>query len=166
MTDLVVAATLAALLAAASPGFAAPAPNPAAVRDSIRREGAKATIADLAKADQWDAVSDRMDSGNADWIALAPLLAPGSDAGSAEDLGISLAFSLPKNPRAVLAALDPANGHIIIGGDRVCGLPFVEDTVPDLPAYRLKAMRAVREVKDTRLAAARTACLAALAAAR
>ena len=106
-----------------------------------------------------------MDSGNADWIALAPLLAPGSDAGSAEDLGISLAFSLPKNPRGVLAALDPANGHII-GANRVCGLPFVEDTVPDLPAYRLKAIRAVREVKDTKLTSARTACLAALAAAR
>ena len=165
MTRLVVAATLAALLAAASSGLAASTPSPAAIRDSIKREGAKATIADLAKADQWDAVSDRMDSGSADWISLAPLLAPGSDAGSAEDLGISLAFSLPKNPGAVLAALDPANGHII-GANRVCGLPFIEDTVSDLPAYRLKATRAVQQVKDTKLASARTACLAALAAAR
>ncbi len=165
MTRLVAAVMVTAFLAAVSPSVAAPAPNPAAVRDSIRREGAKATIADLAKADQWGAVSDRMDSGSADWITLAPLLEPGSDAGSAEDLGISLAFSLPKNPRAVLAALDPANGHVI-GADRVCGLPFVEDTVPDLPTYRLKAIRAVQEVKDTKLASARTACLAALAAAR
>ena len=165
MTARTASAVLTAFLAATSPVLAAPAPSPAAIRDSIKREGARATIADLAKASQWDAVSERMDSGSADWIALAPLLASGSDAGSAEDLGISLAFSLPKNPNAVLAALDPANGPII-GADRVCGLPFVEDTVPDLSAYRLKAMRAVQRVKDTKLASARRACIAALAAAK
>ena len=120
MTARTASAVLTAFLAATSPVLAVSAPSPAAIRDSIKREGAKATIADLAKADQWDAVSDRMDSGSADWIALAPLLASGSDAGSAEDLGISLAFSLPKNPNAVLAALDPANGPVI-GADRVCG---------------------------------------------
>ena len=165
MTKLVAFMILAALLAATSPGVAASAPTPASISNGIRQEGAKATIAALARAGQWDAVSDHMDSGSSAWIALAPLLAPGSDAGSAEDLGISLAFSLPKNPQAVLAALDPANGHVI-GADRVCGLPFVEDTMPDLPAYRLKAIRAVQGVKDRRLASARTACLAALAAAR
>ena len=153
MTRLVASAILAA------------APSASAVKGSIKRQGAKATIADLAKTGQWSAVSGRMDSGSSDWIALAPLLAPGSDAGSAEGLGISPGFPLPKNPEAVLAALDPANGHTI-GANRVCGLPFVEDTVSDLTAYRLTAIRAVQGTRDRRLASARAACLAALAAAR
>ncbi len=162
MTRFTAVAILVTLLAGTSSSLAAAAPNPDAIRNSIKRVGAQATIAGLAKADQWDAVADRMDSGSSAWIALAPLLAPGSDAGSAENLGISLAFSLPKNPRAVLAALDSANGHTI-GADRVCGMPFVEDTVPDLPAYRLKAIHALQSINDTKLASARTACLAALA---
>ena len=96
------ALTLAALSPAGRPAQVAPAPTPASIEAGIRRDGAEATIAALAKAGQWDAVADRMGTGDARWIALAPRLAPGSDAGSAEDLGISLAFSLPKNPRAVL----------------------------------------------------------------
>ena len=128
---------------------------------SIDQRGAKATIAVLAKADQWDQVADRMGSGDARWIALAPKLAPGSDAGSAEDLGIALAFSLPKNPQAVLAALDPANGHII-GVGRVCGMPFIEDTVKDRPAYRRLALRAVAGVSAPALSQRRAACLTEL----
>ena len=96
--------------------------------------------------------------GDARWIALAPKLAPGSDAGSAEDLGISLAFSLPKNPGAVLAALDPADGHIL-GASRVCGMPFIEDTVKDRPAYKRRSIHALEEVSAPTLAQTKTACL-------
>ena len=99
-----------------------------------------------------------MGTGDARWIALAPKLAPGSDAGSAEDLGISLAFSLPRNPRAVLAALDPADGHVL-GAGRVCGMPFIEDTVKDRPAYKRHAIHAVKTVTDPRLSKVRLACL-------
>ena len=105
-----------------------------------------------------------MGDGGSQWVALAPGLAPGADAGSAEGLGISLALALPKNPRAVLAAIDPANGHVL-GAGRVCGMPFIEDTVKDRPAYRRRALRAVRGVSDRSLANARAACLSALDAA-
>ena len=144
---------------------AAAPPALASIDASISHLGAEATIAMLAKADQWDAVADKMGDGNSAWIALAPKLALGADAGSAEDLGISLAFSLPKNPSAVLAALDPANGHII-GADRVCGMPFIEDTVKNRPAYKRRTIRAVEKIAIPSLANAKTACLAALRAAR
>lgn len=143
---------------------AAPSPTPAGIEASIREHGAEATIAALAKADQWDVVADKIGDGNSAWIAVASELAPGSDAGSAEDLGISLAFSLPKNPHSVLAALDPANGHIL-GVDRVCGMPFIEDTVKDRLAYKRQAIRAVEKVTDTDLKNAKKSCLAALRAA-
>ena len=133
-------------------------PTPASITASIHRHGAKATIAALAKADQWDRVADKMGEGDARWIALAPRLAPGSDAGSAEDLGISLAFSLPKNPLAVLAAIDPANGHIL-GVHRVCGMPFIEDTVKDRPGYRRRALAAVSATSAPMLARVRASCL-------
>ena len=149
---------LALLLLAGQKVSAAPAPTPATIAASIEQRGAEATIAALAKAGQWDQVAEDMGSGDGRWIALAPKLAPGSDAGSAEDLGISLAFSLPKNPRAVLDALDPANGHII-GVERVCGMPFIEDTVKDRPAYRRRALRAVASVSAPTLARPRAACL-------
>ncbi len=142
-------------------------PTATRVETSIRQHGAAATIARLwgkgGWPSQWDWVIDRMGDGNAGWIALAPKLAPGSDAGSSEDLGIALAFALPKNPRAVLAALDLGNG-IVLGADRVCGAPFIEDTVKDIPAYRRRAIRAVKAVSNPHLKMAKTACLTALRA--
>jgi hypothetical protein len=142
-----------------------PPPTPASVGRSLEREGPKRTIDDLARTDEWDFVANRMDTGASAWIGLAPRLAPGSDAGSAEDLGISLAFALPINPRAVLAALDPHDGYVL-GASRVCGMPFIEETVKDRPAYRRRAIAAVQAVTERRLSGARTACLRSLRAAR
>lgn len=131
------------------------------VAAEIKAQGAKATIAKLAADDQWDTLSEHIVDGEPDWIALAPQLAPGSDAGSAEDLGIALAFALPKRPVEVLHAIDPGNG-IVLGVDRVCGMPFIEDTVQDLQGYKRKAIAAVRAVTDSDLQNVRQACIAAL----
>ena len=138
---------------------AAPALTAGQVEATIRAKGARRTIDDLARSGQWDTLTDAMDKGGSAWIALAPKLAPGSDAGSAEDLGISLAFALPRNPGAVLAALDPKNGHIL-GVDRVCGRPFIEDTEPR--GYKAKALAALAGVRDPRLSAVKQTCLKAL----
>ena len=158
---LVPALAAAAFSTSGQAGQVASRPTPASIEASIHQHGAEATIAALAKANQWDAVADRIGGGDARWIALAPKLAPGSDAGSAEDLGIALAFSLPKNPHAVLAALDPNNGHIF-GASRVCGMPFIEDTVKDRPAYKRRALREVEKVVTPSLAKARATCLSEL----
>lgn len=166
MTKAIVAcAATVALIASHGVGAAASLPTPTRIEASVRQRGAQATMAILAEAGQWDAVAAKMGDGGSAWVALAPKLAPGADAGSAEALGISLAFALPRNPRAVLAAIDPANGHVL-GADRVCGMPFIEDTVKDRPAYRRQALRAVARVSDRSLANARAACLSALDAAR
>lgn len=147
-------ASLAATVAAAGPAI-----TPQAVRRSIHDHGARRTIDDLQRNGRWDAVTDAMDAGKPAWIALAPLLASGSDAGSAEDLGLSLAFALPKSPRAVLAALDRGNGPIL-GADRVCGRPFIEDTEPR--RYKEHAVAALAKVHAPDLLARKRACLKAL----
>ena len=138
---------------------AASPPNPKQVEASIAAKGAKPTINDLVQKDQWDAVTNAISTGKSSWVALAPQLAPGADAGSAEDLGISLALALPKNGLAVLAAIDPKDG-IVMGAGRVCGRPFIENTEP--PHYVYRALIALKGVKDSKLAQVKSACLDAL----
>ena len=156
-----VLSVLITLLLSSATAQAASAPPPERIAASIYQHGAETTVAALLKTDRWEGVAERMGSGDARWIALAPQLAPGADGAVAEGLGISLAYSLPKNPRAVLAALDLTNGPVI-GAGQVCSIPFIEDTVRNRPAYRRRALRAVVGVRDPSLRRARAACLAEL----
>lgn len=156
-------AAVAALILAVVAVRAAPTVAPQAVRQSIRDQGARQTINELQRRGQWEAITDAMDAGQPAWIALAPLLAGGSDAGSAEDLGISLAFALPKNPQAVLTALDMRDG-VILGPSRVCGRPFIEGTEPR--GYKARSLAALGRVTAPDLGRRKQACLHALSATR
>jgi hypothetical protein len=142
----------------AAPRFAAH-PTPAEISASLARYGARATVNGLFDQKRWDYVSDRIGAGEAAWVALAPKLAAGADAGTAEDLPIALAFALPRNAPAVLAAIRSG----AFAADDVCDAPFIEDTVSDIPAWRRRAAAAVRRVADPQLAAVKAACLAAIA---
>ncbi len=141
----------------AAPRFAAH-PTPPEIAASVARYGARATVNALFEERRWDYVSDRIGAGETAWVALAAKLAPGADAGTAEDLPIALAFALPRNAPAVLAAV--RTGAFDVAD--VCGAPFIEDTVSDIPAYRRRAAAAVRGVGDPKLTAVRAACLATL----
>src|SRR6266851_2180840 len=89
---------------------AAPRVSPALLRAEIGRSGARAVVGKLWDGGQWEAVMAHIDGGEGSWVALAPALEPGTDAGASEELGIALAYALPRNPMAVLAVLDPNNG--------------------------------------------------------
>lgn len=151
---------------AANGAWAAPRfplhPTPAAVAASLARDGPRATVNALFDQHRWDYVSGRIGAGDAAWIALAPRLAAGADAGTAEDLPIALAFALPRNAPAVLAAV--RSGAFDVGD--VCGAPFIEGTMDDLPRYLRRATAAVAAVRAPDLAETRRACLAALSQAR
>lgn len=127
----------------------------------IDEQGAKATVSGMSES-QWDDLLARVDSGNSEWVALVPKLATGTDGGNSEDLGIGLAYALPKNPKAVLRAIDPDNGPVL-GVRRVCSAPFIEDTVPDIPGYIKRAKAALNKVRDPALQDFKKACLAELA---
>jgi hypothetical protein len=92
---------------------------------------------------------------------LAPRLAPGTDAESSEDMGIVLARALPRNPSAVLGALDLRDGPVL-GPSRVCGVPFIEPSPAFVHSYTTRALAAVSGVRAPRLDDARKACLSAL----
>jgi len=153
--------TLAAGGAWAAPRFASH-PTIAAIEASIVRDGAQATVGALFNGRRWDEVASHVARGEPGWVALAGKLAPGTDAGTAEDLAISLAFALPRDAPAVLAVLHSGAADV----SDVCGAPFIEGTVRDVPAYARQAAAAVGRVADPRLAATRAACLDALARAR
>ncbi|NIF77827.1 hypothetical protein F3J20_10510 [Paraburkholderia sp. Cy-641] len=135
--------------------------NPSALARQINDQGAKAVVNGMSES-EWDNVLTHIDSGSMAWIALVPKLAEGADSGNAEDLGIGLAYALPKSPRAVLKAIDPGNGPVL-GVNRVCSAPFIEDTVPDIPAYVKRAKAALGKVHDRSLRDVKKACLAELA---
>jgi hypothetical protein len=143
---------------AAGPVFAKH-PTTAQIDAAITRYGAHDTVNALFDQNRWDYVADEIGKGGAAWVALAVRLAPGADAGTAEELPISLAFALPINPSAVLLAVK--SGAFDVGD--VCGAPFIDGTVPSVPAYQRKAVAAVKKVSDPALAATKTSCLATLA---
>lgn len=148
---------LAALLAC-SPALAG-APSADAIAKDIAAHGAKAVVDRLDSKGDYERVLDLIDKGNTDYVALAPKLAPGADAGNAEALIISLAFALPNNPRAVLSILGGKDGFAV---DDVCEAPFIEGTVPSVPAYVKSAKRALAQVSDQRLARIKAACIVQL----
>jgi hypothetical protein len=129
----------------------------------IQARGAKTVVSELVNQGKWDRVSDEIASGRRDWIEIVPALAAGTDAGSSEDLGIDLAFALVKNPASVLRVVDekPWSHGGIIGIERVCGAPFIEDTEPK--NYFSQAIQAVQRISDPALTLKKQACLTNLA---
>lgn len=105
-------------------GYAhADAPTPAKIIAQIKKEGSQKVILELTHDDsQWDAVTENIQRGDGEWLEVARLLKPGSDAGSAEDLNFSVARALPKNPVEVLSLVDGVYFEI----ERVCTVPFIE----------------------------------------
>lgn len=159
----VLLASICAVVLVAGLAVAANPPQASAIRQSVASAGAKATVEGLAKAGQWEAVTAKIGSGDAAWIALAPLLAPGADAGHAEGLGLALATALPKNVAAVLGALDPDPAGVV-GASHVCNAPFIEMPEAEEKAYVAAALAGLQAVSDPALASAKAACVGALQA--
>jgi len=132
---------------------------PDGVARDIAAHGARAVVARLSASGDYDRVMDRVDKGDARWIALVPKLAPGADAGLAEELPIALAFALPNNPGAVLSVLEGKDGFAV---EDVCSAPFIEGTVKSIPAYVKRAKAALARVADPNLAKVKAACVAQL----
>ena len=152
------AAVLLIVLAAAAP----PPPAPATLAARIDATSARAVVDDLDNKNQLDAVLDRIGKGSSAWVALAPRLAPGTDAASAEGLGIALAQALPLNATAVLRASTTDDGAV--GIRRVCSVPFIETSPAYNAAYARRTLAALSRFHDATLAAKRDQCSAALTA--
>ncbi|MBB5420172.1 hypothetical protein [Paraburkholderia atlantica] len=80
--------------------------TPAEVSAAIGRQGAGAFLRSLDEA-AVDRLFERIGTGRADWVALAPKLAVAADGANAEGLGIALAYALH-----AVSAVTTANPHI------------------------------------------------------
>jgi len=146
-----------ALLMAAVLAVQSPPISPDLVRAQLSKSGATNTVQSLDAAGTWDQVVDGIASGDTGWINLVPLLAPGADAGTAEDLTIALASALPKAPLAVLTVVGGHSGDPLDVA-QVCSAPFIEDTSAHQHSYKVQALRAVVGVRSPALLAAAEAC--------
>ena len=93
-------------LAAGTDAFAATALSPERIARDIETDGVKAVVDRLWNSGDYDRLLNHIDKGTPAWVALAPKLAAGTDAGASEELTIALAYALPRNPQAVLSVLD------------------------------------------------------------
>jgi hypothetical protein len=133
----------------------------------IKLKGAKAVIARLVSDEEWtefETVCDKVETGEKEWLEVAKLLAPGSDAASAESLVFSVARALPKSPRQVLSLVaetenDPKGGFTV---DRICISPYIEPEPGVSERYLLETEKTL-ESTDTsdnqRLNTLRLQCL-------
>ena len=154
-------ALLVAFIASPSLQGATPPYTAGEVRAAIVRNGARAVVMRLQRDGLWvPSVVEPIARGEAEWIALAADLSAGTDAGTSEDLVISLASALPINPTAVLRALDRNSG--LLTTDSVCSLPFIEPDAAFLAAYWSRTAAALRSAGTDTTPAVRDACLARL----
>lgn len=142
--------------------------TPASIMVELRQIGPGAVIDELWNSsedhpNEWDGIIERIGTGEKDWLEVAKLLKPASDAGSAEDLNGALAAALLKNPIDVLTMVQKGPFDI----SDVCSCPYVVET-PDEEAvadkYLKEAERALIAMKtpidNPRLNTVRSNCLA------
>ncbi|CAD6514224.1 hypothetical protein ACFQ3P_04325 [Paraburkholderia sabiae] len=146
------------LLAIAAPAFAQTL-TPSVISRDIQTKGARATVQSLSRKGSFDAVLDKIASGNTAWVRISRDLATGTDAGDSTGLSVALAKALPKNPKAVLAVLDDGP---VTGASVVCGVPFIEPTPREVKDYLNRAIPAVRRTPESERLPQRAPCLRAL----
>lgn len=156
----------AAILAASSFPCAAQELTPQAIRAMLNEADASAVVQNLDAGDSpgnaWTQLMGRIEGGEAAWLDLVPLLKPGTDAGTAEDLAIALSRALRANPPGVLALI--AGGHY--APVEICTSNEIE--IPPLEAVAEidTALKAVAALLDPALREGRDACVAELGKAR
>ena len=140
--------------------------TPQRISAEIKGEGAKPVVDRLLRSGQWWALAKHIAYGSPQWIALAPALSTGTDAGTSESLKISLAYALPRATSATLATLDINDQSSPRSVRQVCSSPFIEDSREHERGYKLVAMRALERVREPRLRTTAVACADELRQAR
>ena len=140
--------------------------TPDLIRTMLAKENATAVVQALDTGDDdnnpWFDVLDQIETGNQDWIDLVPLLAPGTDAGTAEALVITLSRTLKTNAPGVLKLI--ADGAFTVAD--ICIDNDIEAPLGDYVAFLDKVTVTVAAVLDPPLRDVRNQCLHQLGTAR
>ncbi|GAA3586073.1 hypothetical protein GCM10023078_12320 [Gibbsiella greigii] len=125
-------------------------PTAPQLTEQIKLKGAQAVISGLYADNEkeWQYVTGEIGKGGRDWIKIAALLAPGSDADSAETLSEAVGTAIPHNPSGVLSIITEQYTPLSLGV--VCGLPFYSLTELQFNQYVVDAIRALYKVPSSK----------------
>lgn len=123
-------------------------PDANALTREIKTKGAKAVIAELTTDDkmtQFEKVCDQIETGKKNWLEVAKLLLPGSDAATTEGLVYSVSRALPKATRQVLELIaetenDPKWAFRV---ENTCISTFIEPEPGVAERYLIETRRAL-----------------------
>lgn len=118
--------------------------------EQIKQRGAQAVISGLYSEEEkeWRYVTGEIAKGGSDWLNLAVLLAPGSDADSAETLSEAVGAAIPHNPSGVLSVITERHAPLKLA--EVCGLPFYSLTEQQFNQYIVDSIRALYKVPSSK----------------
>ena len=157
LTACFVGAVLAFACNATERADSKPRPNDLVLQ--IKRDGPQVVMSRLwERPEVWDVVLEHVASGAQEWLEVAALLHPATDAGSAEMLHEALADALEKEPERVLRMIGQP-----FDSDFVCFLSIEPyDTAREAIRALDRRIQRVAGVKHPELAAVRDGCVASL----
>ncbi len=119
------------------------------VKNKIEELGSKGYI-DYSQPDEqygeWECVMDNITNGLPEWLDFVPILAPYTDAGTAEDLGLVLSIALQTNPTRVLDLID--NRTQVLNESEICSLPFYGGTREERNQYVVNVIEALYKARN------------------
>ncbi|GBQ32407.1 hypothetical protein [Gluconacetobacter azotocaptans] len=121
----------------------------------IQQDGPQKVVQALTQNKEWPQTRRAVATGWQNWIDLMPDLMSATDPATTRSLQLALRQALPRNPRAVVAALDPKNGPVR-GGRTICAPAGMPAT------WHRRAIRAVEALHDIHLSDVGADCLDAL----
>ena len=140
-----------------------PVVTPDDILHRIVLQGAQQTVGDLwGQPPAWDAVTEKIASGQEQWLAVAVALHPGTDAGASTALRDAMFRALEKNLAGVLRHAEPEFPIAVLCAGRSDPLPTLGESLRELERVRA----ALEKLHDPRLQNSRATCLAGLKKAR
>jgi hypothetical protein len=134
--------------------------TPAEVLDLIGRVGPQQAVNQLNDNGQdrrWETVSSGIAKGDPAWLAIAPRIGEGTDAGTSIDFMVAVQDAVTTNPAGALRLMTQLGD-----GTGFCNEHGMEVPAAQARAYFQTAMAAVEGVADPSLQQAKAGCLAEL----
>jgi hypothetical protein len=135
--------------------------TPDEVRKMIEAEGATEAVRKLSSSQDpeaplpWSTVMAGIARGEPEWLAVAPLIRPGTQAGSGDEYSMALTAALTTNPAGSLRLMAREEG----GSDGYCIASDYETPPEQVRAYYAAAIANLERVGDPELKDIKAACL-------
>lgn len=126
---------------------------------NIEARGARAVVAELAKAGQLPAVENNIKLGDDNWIAMAPKLADGGNASFTAGVKSALSSALIYNPAAVLKAVSDSKTLTL---SNICTAPADAKDSAAKASFQQRATHTLSTIRNSDMMSQRDNCLAEL----